>query len=226
MDHLDSSGVFLLLMRSRSGGAARRSVVCLAVLALTAATSSPALAESGVPDMPIPSVPDLAEATTAVFEEAGLDELDPLTVVDPSVALPAVPAQTTAAEPVPGGAVAAPPLEPAVEVPAEAAPAANPTPDAPPTPDVAQTAPTNVNVSVRVNSPGDNGSVEQVNVAVATETGAATETAPQYQSEPPQYQAPIPAADAPPTPIGAPAVLGRARGTRGRMELELGMELR
>ncbi|HYK07530.1 MAG TPA: hypothetical protein VEW11_07145 [Gaiellaceae bacterium] len=170
----------------------------MAVLALTAATSSPALAESGVPDMPIPSVPDLAEVTTAVFEEGELDELDSLTVVDPSITLPAVPAQTTAAEPVPGGAVAAPPPEPAVEAPAEAEPAVNPTPDAPPAPDVAQTAPTNVNVSVRVNSPGDNGSVEQVNVAVATGADGAAETAPQYQPEASQYQAPIPTADTPP----------------------------
>ena len=107
--------------------------------------------------MPIPSVPDLAEATTAVFEEAGLDELDSLTVVDPSIALPAVPAQTTAAEPVTEGAVAAPPLDRPLEAPAEAAPAADPTPDAPPTPGVAQTAPTNVNMYVRVNSPGDDG---------------------------------------------------------------------
>ena len=35
-----------------------------------------------------------------------------------------------------------------------------------PAPDVAQTAPTNMNVSVRVDSPGDNGSVEQANAAV------------------------------------------------------------
>jgi hypothetical protein len=152
--------------------------------------------------MAIPSVPDLADATAAVLEEAGMTELESLTDVDPSIALPAVPAQTTAAEPVPGGAVAAPPPEPAVEAPAEApaeaAPAVIPTPDAPPAPDVVQTAPTNVNVSVRVDSPGDNGSVGQVNVAVVTGAGEAEETTPQYQQEQPQYQTPIPAADAPP----------------------------
>lgn len=174
------------------------------MLTLAAATSSPALADTGVPDMPVPAVPDLAEATTAVLEEVGLDELDPLTAVDPSIALPAVPAQMTAAEPVPAGAVAAPPPEPAAEAdaPVEAAGAANPTPDAPPTPDVVQTAPTNVNISVRIDSPGDNGSVEQVNVATATGAGPATETAPQYQPDPPQYQQPIPA---PATPAADPA---------------------
>ena len=49
-----------------------------------------------------------------------------------------------------------------------------------------------MNVSVRMDSPGDNGSVEQVNNAAST-----TETAPQYQPEPPQYQEPIPAPHAP-----------------------------
>ena len=142
--------------------------MCLAVLALAAAWSSPALADDGVPDISIPAVPDLTEAATAVLEEAGLEELDPLTAVDPSIALPAVPAQKTAAEPVTAGAVAAPPPEPAAETPVEAPPAVNPEPDAPPAPDVVQTAPTNMNISVRIDSPGDNGSVEQVNVAAST----------------------------------------------------------
>ena len=51
-------------------------------------------------------------------------------------------------------------------------PRLDPTPDAPPpAPDVVQTAPTNVNVSVRVDSPGDNGSVEQMNAAAAAGRG-------------------------------------------------------
>ena len=197
------------------------------MLALAAAWSSPALADDGVPDIPVPAVPDLTEVTTAVLEEAGLDELDSLTTVDPSIALPAVPAQTTAAEPVTAGAVAAPPPEPAAENPVEAAPAVNPTPDAPPAPDVVQSAPTNVNISVRIDSPGDNGSVEQVNVAAATGAGAgAAETAPQYQPDTPQYQQPIPAPAAPGGRFRAAAARGRA-GTacRGR-ELELELELR
>jgi nicotinate-nucleotide--dimethylbenzimidazole phosphoribosyltransferase len=168
------------------------------MLALAAATSSPALAESGVPDMSIATLPDLAEATTAVLEEAGVPELDPMAAVDPANALPAVPAQTTAAEPVTAGAVAAPPPEPAVEEPAEAVPAVNPTPDAPPAPAATQTAPTNVNVSVRVDSPGDNGAVEQANVAVVSgDAGSGTDTEPQYQPDAPQYQESIPAPAAP-----------------------------
>ena len=175
--------------------------MCLATLALAAAWSSPALADDGVPDISIPAVPDLTAATTAVLEEAGLEELDLPAAVDPSIALPAVPAQTTAAEPVTAGAVAAPPPEPAAETPVEAASAVNPEPDAPPTPDVVQTAPTNVNISVRIDSPGDNGAVEQVNVATSTDEAAAAaapaETAPQYQPDPPQYQQPIPASATP-----------------------------
>jgi hypothetical protein len=143
-----------------------------------------------MPDAPIASLPDLADVATAVLEESGLDTLDPATAVGvlPST-LPAVPAQTTAAEPVPVGAVAAPPPAPAAETPVEAPPAAIPTPDAPPSGTVSQTAPGNVNVSVRVDSPGDDGTVEQVNAAVA-------EPAAQYQPEPTQYQEPIPAPDA------------------------------
>ena len=169
------------------------------MLALAAAWSSPALADDGVPDISIPAVPDLTEAATAVLEEAGLEELDPLTAVDPSTALPAVPAQKTAAKPVTAGAVAAPPPEPAAENPVEAPSAVNPEPDAPPAPHVVQTAPTNVNISVRIDSPGDNGSVDQVNVAAETGSGAgpAAETAAQYQPDPPQYQQPIPASTAP-----------------------------
>ena len=137
-----------------------------------------------------------------MLEEAGLEELAPLTAVDPSIALPAVPAQKTAAEPATAGAVAAPPPEPAAESPVEAPPAVNPEPDAPPAPDVVQTAPTNVNISVRIDSPGDDGSVEQVNVAASTGGAAAAaappaETVPQYQPDPPQYQQPIPASAAP-----------------------------
>ena len=204
--------------------------MCLAVLALAAAWSSPALADDGVPDISIPAVPDLTEAATAVLEEAGLEELDPLTAVDPSIALPAVPAQKTAAEPATAGAVAAPPPEPAAESPVEAPPAVNPEPDAPPAPDVVQTAPTNVNISVRIDSPGDNGSVEQVNVAASTGGQAAAappaETAPQYQPDPAQYQQPIPASARLGSRFSASAARGRAGTACRRRELELELELR
>ena len=187
-----ATGYFYGVTRSRSGTWARRVGVCLAMLGLAATTSAPALAESGMPDVPVASVPDLADVATAILEDTSLPELDPASAAGVlPITLPAVPAQTTAAEPVLVGAVAAPPPEPAAEPPVQAAPAVSPAPDAPPALAVTQAEPANVNVSVRVNSPGDDGSVEQANTAAAA-------PAPRYQPEPPQYQESIPAPDAPP----------------------------
>ena len=78
-------------------------------------------------------------------------------------------------------------------------------------PDVVQTAPTNVNISVRIDSPGDNGSVEQVNVAVATDAGQVTEQAAETslsisrirRSTQPIPAAATPAADPVPQPPAA-----------------------
>ena len=76
-----------------------------------------------------------------------------------------------------------------------------PEPAVAPDPPVEQTGATNVNVSVRVDSPGDNGSVTQANGASGTEVGVAADD-PQYQPDPPQYQAPIPVTnDSEATPI-------------------------
>ena len=78
-------------------------------------------------------------------------------------------------------------VEPASEPPAapDATPASAPQADAPattvrPAADTSQTAPVNVNVSVRVDSPGDGGTVTQTNVAavVGSETGPAPEQQP------------------------------------------------
>ncbi len=161
---------------------------------LAAATSSPALAEDGVAGIAIPSVSELEAATTALLGDAGLVQ-PALVVSDPPIALPAVPAQTTAAEPATEGAgAAAPPPEPAPDAPVEAVLPDVGLPTATAAPTVRQTAPANVNVSVRVDSPGDNGAVAQVNVAAAI---GALPSVPQYQPEPPQYQPPIAAAAAP-----------------------------
>ena len=66
-------------------------------------------------------------------------------------------------------------------------PAADLTPAAEPL--VEQTAPTNVNISVRIGSAGDNGPVAQVNAALGI---VEPSEAPRYQPQTPQYQAPIP----------------------------------
>lgn len=162
----------------------------LATVGLAAVMCSPARAESGAPVLPLPAVPDLAAAAATVLDDAtlqevlpaaaaaGLPELEPVAV--PPTTLPAVPAQETAAEPV-TGAVAAPPPKP-VPPPSAAPQPDPPAPDAPPAA-VEQDEPTNVNVSVRVDSPGDNGSVDQTNTAAADTT-----TVVRYQPDDPQYQ--------------------------------------
>jgi hypothetical protein len=182
----------------------------LAVVGLAAATCSPALAESGAPDVPLPAVPDLAAAAATVLDDttlqevlpaaaaAGLPELE--TVAAPPTTLPAVPAQETAAEPV-TGAVVAPPQEPVPPVPAAAPEPDSPSPDAPPA-SVDQTDPTNVNISVRIDSPGDNGSVDQVNAADADAVSQPDD--PQDQAQPGESTA-APAAATPEAPAPADA---------------------
>jgi len=155
----------------------------------------------------MPAVPDLAAAAATVLEDAsleevmpadlGLPEVEPVPEAAPPTTLPAVPAQSTAAEPVAGGAGAAPPPEPAAE-PQEAPAPAGPAPDAPPAA-AGQDWPANVNVSVRVDSPGDSGAVDQSNAAATTTVAAPA----QYQPDAPQYQEPIPAAEAAATDSGA-----------------------
>jgi hypothetical protein len=176
------------------------------VLGLAAATCSPALAESGAPDLPMQAVPDLAAAAATVLDDAtlaevmpadmGLPELEPVAKAAPASILPAVPAQKAAAEPVTAGAVAAPPPEPVPE-PLAAPRQSLPAPDAPPAA-VEQDSPANINVSVRVDSPGDNGAVDQTNTA-----DASLEDVVQYQPDAPRYQQPIPASEVSPSAAGA-----------------------
>ena len=72
---------------------------------------------------------------------------------------------------------------------------------------VQQVQPVNVNISIRVDSPGDNGAVTQINAAIADVTAAITTVMapePQYQPAEQQYQAPE-AQAAPAAPAPAPA---------------------
>lgn len=156
-------------------------------MGLAAASTPQALAADVGTDVPLPVVPDAAELAGAILEEAGAPALPAAVADPPSSDLPAAPAQPAAAEPVQTGAGAAPPPEPDVEPVAEEAPQA---PVAAPQPDppVLQVDPTNVNVSIRVDSPGDDGAVTQGNVAVQG-------VPPQYQPEPPQYQPVVPPAE-------------------------------
>jgi hypothetical protein len=163
--------------------------VWLIVLGLAAAATPQALAAEGAVDVALPLVPDATELATAILEEAAVAAPPAAVPEAPPASLPAAPAQTAAVEPVQSGADAAPPPEPV----AEPAPAPDPEPQplpVQPDPPIVQQEPTNVNVSVRIDSPGDDGAVTQVNVVVDDPPA-------QYQPEEPQYQPVVPPADAP-----------------------------
>ena len=158
----------------------------LAVLGVAAAGGAPALAADAAPG-PLEGLPELEQVAPAILEEAGLPPLEAAVAVETPISLPAVPAQEAAAEPVSAGAVAAPPPEPVSDPSVSPPVVEQPQPDVPPA--VEQTSPANVNVSVRVDSPGDDGAVEQANVATVVEGGP---DAPQYRQPPAQYQEPEP----------------------------------
>jgi hypothetical protein len=170
-----------------------RRAVWLAALGLAAAPAPAALAADGLD--PLPPIPDAGELAATIAEEAGMPEPALLPEIAPLPALPAAPAQAAAEEPAQTGADAAPPPAPVATAPqavpavSEPQPAAEPAPDAPPPPAV-QAEAANVNVSVRIDSPGDDGAVAQVNVATSVEL-------PQYQPEQPRYQ-PVVAPNPPP----------------------------
>ena len=119
--------------------------------------------------------------------EQRLDQ--PLEVpLEPSAAT----AQQAAEDPASAGAGAAPPPQPVAAPPPQ--PGADPAAEAPVEPDppppvAAQQEPANVNVSVRIDSPGDDGAVTQANAAADAEPQ-------QYQPEAARYQPAVP--DEPP----------------------------
>ena len=94
-------------------------------------------------------------------------------------------------------------LPPAPEPPAEPAPAPEPVPapdqyhsETPPSVSVTQDQPANVNVSIRINSPGDDGPVVQINNAGGT-TDVEQKVEQASQPAPPAAEAPTAAAPAP-----------------------------
>ena len=56
---------------------------------------------------------------------------------------------------------------------------------------VQQVQPVNVNISVRVDSPGDNGAVTQINAALSQPLPVATPPEVRYQAPDPQYHDPL-----------------------------------
>jgi hypothetical protein len=225
----------------------RRVAVWAAVLGTASAFASPAVAETppvpAAPELPdataivaaavaatqpvvtptpVPALPAPAPAVTSTL---------PPVPPQPESVPPAEPATAAPVEQVTTEPVEAPPAT-TLEAPAEAP---EPLPDPPAAPVVAsvpetveesvepvqqavqQVQPVNVNVSVRVDSPGDNGAVTQINAALSQSLPVATPPELRYQEPDPQYQGPpaaseasvapatpadpVPAADAPTTPV-------------------------
>ena len=144
-------------------------------------------------DAALPPVPNATELAATILEETAAVPLPETVAAPPLPELPAASAQLAAAEPVQTGADAAPPPEPVSQPvpkpdpePVPEPQPAQPQPEAPAVrAEPVQQEPVNVNVSVRIGSPGDDGAVTQVNVAVDDPPA-------QYQPEPPQYQPVVP----------------------------------
>jgi hypothetical protein len=197
--------------RSRSARRAARTSSVLVALGLAATAAPQALAAEGG----APPLPDATELAAAALAQAGLADALPTLPVEQPVAQPldlpleppAATAQQAAEEPANGAGAAPPPQPVAVPAPEAApqpdappspAPAPQPIPQPAPEPAVVQQEPANVNVSIRVESPGDDGAVTQANAA------AAAEEPPQYRPEAPQYR--------PAEPDAAPAAAAPAAG--------------
>jgi hypothetical protein len=186
-----------VLVRDR---AVRGAAACAVIAGLTVvALPSVARAEGGAGPVPmvsdvVPTPIDVAAATDDILEAADPVEVasDPVGVasdaLDGALGTEAVDAPAVAPDSTPTDA---PTTVDSGEVPVSAPSSADTTPPEPDTtadtasePPAAprakdalavQVSPTNVNVSIRVESPGDNGPVTQVNVAAATAVGAGFE---------------------------------------------------
>ncbi len=134
------------------------------------------------------SVPPADPATAAPIQQA---------TIEPVESPPAIPVEmpVEAPEPLPD----APAAPAAVVVPAVVEAAVEPVEQA-----AQQVQPVNVNISVRVDSPGDNGAVTQINAAVSETLPVSTAPDVRYQEPEQQYHDPLAAGDAPVAPA-APA---------------------
>ena len=205
----------------------RQAGVSLAVLGVAAAFGHTAAAADG--PVPVPDATALVDAALQATDPATTPDAEAvLEVVEELADVAAIPVETAAPAPAaPAGPEAAPTQEasaPAVETPApvQEAPEAPPetpvsaaeTPTEPsetpvsPLPDavVEQVRPVNVNISLRVESPGDNGPVSQDNAALGAVTAELVTTpAAGAQSQPaaPQPAPAVQADTAPPAPAPA-----------------------
>ncbi len=188
-----------------------------AIVAAAVAATQTVVTPTPVPALPAPAPDVTSTLPTVPPQPESVPPADPATAApleqvatEPVEAPPATPLETPAEAPVPlpdppAGPVAAPVPETVEETvePLEQA--------------VQQVQPVNVNISVRVDSPGDNGAVTQINAAVSQPLPVATPPEVRYQEPDPQYHDPLaasgasvapaapsdplPAADAPMTPV-------------------------
>lgn len=180
----------------------RQRIALLALVGGLAAAAAPqAAAEDVLPAAPQTVLPDAgaiaaAAVATAVPVEFELPPPVPVPAPEPEPEPAEQPEPEQAPEQAPEQsepAEASPPSAPAVESPVPPAPAPDPLPA------VSQVEPVNVNVSIRIDSPGDDGAVTQANVAAGS-PAAPTVPEARYHENPPQYR-PAPAAE----PAAAPA---------------------
>ena len=136
------------------------------------------------------SVPPADPATAAPLEQV---------TTEPVEAPAATPLETPAEAPEPLPDPPAAPVAAAPAVPEPVEQAVQPVEQA-----VQQVQPVNVNISVRFDSPGDNGAVTQINAALSQPFPVATPPEVRYQAPDPQYHDPL-ATNAPSVAPAAPA---------------------
>ena len=173
------------------------------------------------------AAPEAAEPTLPDVDEVVAELTEPLTGSDAQAPAPeAHPAPATAAES-PAVSPEAPAAAPEAPAPAPEAPVqaaqepANPVPTSIPAPVAEavsavaqQVQPLNVNISLRFESPGDNGPVSQLNAAVAdvvAQFAPAPQPETQYQPTESQYHAPSQPAASAPAPETPPATENQAQ---------------
>lgn len=179
-----------------------------AIVAAAVAATQPVVTPTPVPALPAPAPAVTPTLTPVPPEPESVPPADPATAapseqpsqepVVPPAAVPALETPVAAPEPLPD-----PPAVPADTAPEPVEQAVQQVAQA-----VQQVQPVNVNISVRVDSPGDNGAVSQINAALSQPLPVAAPPEVRYQEPDPQYHdasaangaAAAPAAPADPAP--------------------------
>ena len=184
----------------------------------TASTSQEDV-EEAAPEAAEPTLPDVDEVVAELTEPlTGPDAQAPAPEAHPAPATPADSPAVSPEAPVAGPEAPAPAPEAPVQAaqePANPVPTSTPAPVAEAVSAVAQQVqPLNVNISVRFESPGDNGPVNQLNAAVTdvvAQFAPALQPETQYQTPESQYHAPSAPAGSTPAPAAPSATENQAQ---------------